>query len=58
MCGFGELVGPLATGASVEYLGAQGFVLSLTTTLAVYIVLIVSLKSRAATEMATVRRVS
>src|SRR5262249_23680543 len=40
VCGFGELVGPLATGASMEYLGAQGFVLALAAVLALYVVLI------------------
>ena len=44
MCGFGELMGPLATGASMEYLGSQGFVVGLTMTLAAYIVLIASMK--------------
>jgi MFS family permease len=45
MCGLGEFVGPLATGMSMDYLGSQGFVLGLTVTLAVYIVLIVSLQA-------------
>jgi hypothetical protein len=44
ICGLGELVGPLATGASMEYFGASGFVLGLTVTLALYIVLVVSVK--------------
>ncbi len=47
MCGFGELVGPLATGASMDHLGAEGFVLGLTIILAVYIVLTVSIKQTA-----------
>src|SRR5207249_2567510 len=47
ICGFGELMGPLATGASMEYLGSQGFVLGLTVILAVYIVLVVSMKGPA-----------
>ena len=42
MCGLGELMGPLVTGASMEYFGSQGFVLGLTMTLAVYIVLIIA----------------
>jgi predicted MFS family arabinose efflux permease len=40
LCGFGELVGPLATGTSMQYLGAQGFVLALAAVLALYILLI------------------
>jgi predicted MFS family arabinose efflux permease len=40
LCGFGELVGPLATGTSMEYLGAQGFVLALAAILALYVFLI------------------
>jgi predicted MFS family arabinose efflux permease len=40
LCGFGELVGPLATGASMEYLGSQGFVLALAAVLALYVFLI------------------
>jgi predicted MFS family arabinose efflux permease len=40
LCGFGELVGPLATGASMEYLGSQGFVLALAAVLALYVLLI------------------
>jgi len=47
MCGFGELIGPLATGASMEYLGAQGFVLGLSVILAVYVILVVSVKQTA-----------
>jgi predicted MFS family arabinose efflux permease len=42
MCGFGELVGPLATGTSMNYLGPGGFVVGLTTTLAVYCILLVA----------------
>jgi|GEM_PF-6095379 len=41
MCGLGELTGPLATGLSMEYFGAPGFVLSLILTLVVYVLLIV-----------------
>jgi MFS family permease len=52
MCGFGELLGPLATGASMQYLGAPGFVLGLTTTLAVYIVLVVNVKPTAQARLA------
>jgi hypothetical protein len=44
MCGFGELMGLWATGASLEYLGAQGFVLGPVVTLAIYIVEIVSIQ--------------
>jgi predicted MFS family arabinose efflux permease len=40
LCGFGELVGPLATGTSMQYLGAEGFVLALAAVLALYILLI------------------
>jgi predicted MFS family arabinose efflux permease len=40
LCGFGELVGPLATGASMQYLGSQGFVLALAAVLALYVFLI------------------
>lgn len=40
LCGFGELVGPLATGTSMEYLGSQGFVLALAAVLALYVFLI------------------
>jgi predicted MFS family arabinose efflux permease len=40
LCGFGELVGPLATGTSMEYLGSQGFVLALAAVLALYVLLI------------------
>jgi predicted MFS family arabinose efflux permease len=40
LCGFGELVGPLATGASMQYLGSQGFVLALAAVLALYVLLI------------------
>jgi predicted MFS family arabinose efflux permease len=40
LCGFGELVGPLTTGASMEYLGSQGFVLALAAVLALYVFLI------------------
>jgi len=40
LCGFGELVGPLATGTSMQYLGAQGFVLALAAVLALYVLLI------------------
>jgi len=47
MCGFGELIGPLATGASMEYLGAQGFVFGLSVILAVYVILVVSVKQTA-----------
>jgi hypothetical protein len=39
-CGFGEFVGPLATGTSIQYLGTNGFVVGLTLLLAVYIVTI------------------
>jgi MFS family permease len=38
-CGFGEFVGPLLTGASTQALGANGFVLSLTVIMAVYVAL-------------------
>jgi len=44
MCGFGELMGPLATGVSLQYFGSRGFVLGLTLTLAVYISLVASIK--------------
>lgn len=44
ICGIGELVGPLATGASMEYFGPRGFVLGLTVTLALYIMLVVSVR--------------
>ena len=49
MCGFGELIGPLATGGSMEYLGSQGFIVGLTLTLAAYVALIVSMKRTAKT---------
>jgi MFS family permease len=45
MCGLGELAGPLATGTSMEYLGAQGFVYSLTIILAFYVILIVMIRT-------------
>lgn len=38
-CGFGEFVGPLLTGASTQALGPNGFVLSLTAIMAVYVAL-------------------
>jgi hypothetical protein len=44
LCGFGELIGPLATGTSMEYLGSQGFVLALAGVLALYIFLIGQIK--------------
>ena len=44
ICGFGELVGPLTTGTSIEYLGSHGFVVGLTLLLAFYIVMIGWLK--------------
>jgi Major Facilitator Superfamily len=44
MCGLGELTGPLATGLSMEYLGASGFVLSLVATLVAYVLLIAWIK--------------
>ncbi len=47
ICGLGEFVGPLATGMSMDYLGSQGFVLGLTITLAIYIVLIGSVRQAA-----------
>jgi hypothetical protein len=37
----------LATGMSMDYLGSQGFVLGLTITLAIYIVLVVSVRQTA-----------
>jgi MFS family permease len=46
-CGFGEFVGPLTTGTSIEYLGSRGFVVGLTVMLAFYIVMIVCVKQRA-----------
>jgi MFS family permease len=42
MCGFGELLGPLATGSSMNYFGAGGFVVGLTITLAIYCILLVA----------------
>ena len=36
-CGFGEFVGPLVTGASTQLLGPNGFVLSLTFVMVVYV---------------------
>ena len=39
-CGFGEFVGPLTTGTSIQYLGTNGFVVGLTLLLAAYIVTI------------------
>jgi len=39
-CGFGELVGPLTTGTSIQYFGSNGFVVGLTALLACYIVMI------------------
>jgi hypothetical protein len=39
-CGFGEFVGPLTTGTSIQYLGSHGFVVGLTVLLACYIVMI------------------
>jgi hypothetical protein len=42
MCGFGELLGPLATGSSMNYFGPSGFVVGLTTTLAIYCILLVA----------------
>lgn len=39
-CGFGEFVGPLTTGTSIQYLGSHGFVVGLTVMLACYIVMI------------------
>jgi Arabinose efflux permease len=44
-CGFGEFVGPLTTGTSMQYLGTQGFVIGLTVLLACYIVTIGLVKS-------------
>ena len=41
MCGLGELLGPLETGTSMNYFGAGGFVVGLTTTLAIYCILLV-----------------
>jgi predicted MFS family arabinose efflux permease len=55
MCGFGELIGPLATGASMEYFGAQGFVLGLTIILAVYVILVVSIGQPAQAQFARTR---
>ena len=43
--GLGELAGPLATGTSMEYLGAQGFVYSLTIVLALYVILIMMIRT-------------
>jgi MFS family permease len=43
-CGFGEFVGPLTTGTSIQYLGSSGFVVGLTVLLACYIVMIVCMK--------------
>ena len=42
MCGLGELLGPLATGSSMNYFGPGGFVVGLTTTLAIYCILLVA----------------
>lgn len=42
MCGLGELLGPLTTGTSMNYLGPSGFVVGLTTTLAIYCILLVA----------------
>jgi MFS family permease len=47
-CGFGELVGPLTTGTSIQYLGSNGFVVGLTTLLACYIVMITFAKQSVA----------
>ena len=47
ICGLGELVGPLATGASIHYLGSPGFVVGLTLMLALYLLTIVCLKQNA-----------
>jgi len=41
MCGLGELLGPLETGTSMNYFGPGGFVVGLTTTLAIYCILLV-----------------
>jgi len=46
-CGFGELIGPLTTGTSIQYLGANGFVVGLTVLLACYIVMITFAKQNA-----------
>jgi MFS family permease len=43
MCGFGEFVGPLATGTSTYYAGTQGFGMALTVLLACYVVGLVCL---------------
>jgi hypothetical protein len=47
-CGFGELVGPLTTGTSIQYLGSNGFVVGLTVLLACYIVMITFAKQNGA----------
>src|SRR5205807_8574088 len=47
MCGFGELLGPFATGASMQHLGAPGFLLGLTTTLAGYLVVVARVRHTA-----------
>lgn len=41
MCGLGELLGPLETGTSMNYFGPGGFVVGLTTTLAIYCIILV-----------------
>jgi MFS family permease len=44
MCGLGELAGPLATGASMEYRGPEGLVLSLIIIFCIYIISITVMK--------------
>lgn len=44
-CGFGEFVGPLTTGSGIQYLGQQGFVVTLTALLACYVVVVACLRT-------------
>ena len=46
-CGFGEFIGPLTTGTSIQYLGTHGFVVGLTVLLACYIVTIACVQQNA-----------
>lgn len=54
MCGIGELTGPLATGLSMEYLGAPRFVLSRIVTLAANVLRIVAIRRRTVVPILTI----
>jgi MFS family permease len=52
LCGFGELVGPLMTGSSIQYLGSYGFIVGLTVLLAIYAAAIGCIREQAVPDAA------